>query len=74
MDSAIRLPVFAHVDRDAECLFKQTIGDNDTTIYHSHSFYEIFLIVSGTVTHYINGKNNSFIFQCNHLLSFRIPH
>ncbi len=58
MDSAIRLPVFAHVDRDAECLFKQTIGDNDTTIYHSHSFYEIFLIVSGTVTHYINGKTD----------------
>lgn len=58
METAIRLPVFAHVDKEAECLFKQTIGDNDTTIYHSHSFYEIFLIVSGTVTHYINGKTD----------------
>lgn len=58
MDLAVRLPAFAHVDREAECLFKQTIGDNDTTIYHSHSFYEIFLVVSGTVTHYINGKTD----------------
>jgi len=58
MDSAIRLPAFAHIDREAECLFKQITGDNDTTIYHSHSFYEIFLIVSGTVTHYINGKTD----------------
>jgi len=58
MDSAIRLPAFAHVDREAECLFKQTIGDTDTTFYHSHSFYEIFLIVSGTVTHYINGNTD----------------
>lgn len=57
MDSAIRLPAFAHVDRDAECLYMYRYGESDTDIvYHTHSFYEIFLVISGTITHYINGK------------------
>ena len=58
MDLAIRLPAAFHVDREAECLFKHTIGDSDTTIYHSHSFYEIFLVTSGSLTHFINGKKD----------------
>ena len=56
MNAAIRLSESFNVDKEAECLFEHYIGDNDSTVYHSHSFYEIFLVVSGTLTHYVNGK------------------
>lgn len=58
MDSIIRLPMIGNVDFDSECLYKFAFGDNDITIYHSHTYYEIFLVVSGFVTHFVNGKKD----------------
>lgn len=56
MESIVRLPMTGNVDFSAECLCKVAFGDNDVTIYHTHTYYELFLVVSGSVTHFINGK------------------
>ena len=43
-------------DADAQCLCKYVYGRTDRFFPHHHEFYEIFLIVSGTVEHWINGE------------------
>ena len=35
--------------------FTQTLGYMET-LYHGHSFYEVFYILSGNITHVVNGK------------------
>ena len=35
--------------------FTQTIGYIET-LYHGHTFYELFYVISGSITHIINGK------------------
>ncbi|MBR1970554.1 MAG: helix-turn-helix domain-containing protein [Clostridia bacterium] len=50
-----RLTVEECVDSEAECLYRYVYGANDIFFPHTHTFYEIFITVSGTVTHFING-------------------
>ena len=57
-DAPLRLTAAKNVDTDAECLYhiaRYTKSSNDSGV-HQHEFYEIFLTVEGTTTHYINGK------------------
>ena len=54
----LRLAAAKNVDAEAECLYHiahYTKSANDSGI-HQHEFYEIFLTVEGTTTHYINGE------------------
>ena len=50
-----RLTAESCVDSEAECLYRYVYGANDVFYPHCHDFYEIFITVSGTVTHFING-------------------
>lgn len=50
-----RLPASLNVDAEAECLYRYVYGANDIYNPHCHEFYEIFITISGTVTHFING-------------------
>jgi len=50
-----RLTEEKYVDMAAECLYQYVYGANDIFNPHCHDFYEIFITVSGTVTHWING-------------------
>jgi len=43
------------VDIEAQCLYRYVYGANDIFNPHCHDFYEIFITVTGTVTHFING-------------------
>ena len=40
----------------AQCRYYYVIGANDIFNPHRHEFYEIFITISGTVTHWINGR------------------
>ena len=40
----------------SQSLFKYVYGHKDRFFPHDHEFYEIFLIVKGTVEHWINGE------------------
>lgn len=40
---------------EAQCLYRFVQGVNDSFYSHRHEFYEIFITVSGTVRHRING-------------------
>ena len=44
-----------NVDMEAECLYQYVYGQTDKFYPHSHDFYEIFITISGVVTHQING-------------------
>lgn len=55
MEQYDRLPVSLNVDPQAQCLYRYVYGANDIYRPHNHEFYEIFITISGTVTHYING-------------------
>ena len=55
MDQYDRLPVSLNVDPQAQCLYRYVYGANDIYRPHNHEFYEIFITISGTVTHFING-------------------
>ena len=44
-----------NVDFEAECLFRFVKGAQDVFYPHAHDYYEIFLTVTGAVTHQING-------------------
>ena len=60
MEGIVRLPTLSNVDLEAECLYMYRYGEGDTNIvYHCHCYYEIFLTVSGSITHYINGVTES---------------
>ena len=50
-----RLTVKECVDIESQCLYRYVYGSNDVFFPHCHEFYEIFITVTGTVTHYING-------------------
>lgn len=50
-----RLPVAYNVDPVAECFYQYVYGSKDIFYPHCHEFYEIFITISGTVTHLING-------------------
>lgn len=50
-----RLLARLNVDPEAECLYQYVYGANDMFNPHCHEFYEIFITISGTVTHLING-------------------
>lgn len=55
MKNYTRLTPDSCIDIEAECLYRYVYGDNDVFFPHCHEFYEIFITVSGTVTHFING-------------------
>ena len=44
----------AALDMEAECRYHFISGANDKFSPHCHEYYEIFLTVSGTVTHWVN--------------------
>ena len=50
-----RFSVERCVDTEAECLYRFVNGAEDVFYPHCHDFYEIFLTISGTVTHLVNG-------------------
>jgi len=55
MENVKRLPLLNNVDIDAQCLYRYVYGAEDIFNPHCHTFYEIFITISGTVTHLING-------------------
>ena len=55
MNKFKRLEAKDCVDVEAQCLYEYIYGTNDIFNPHCHDFYEIFITVTGTVTHYING-------------------
>ncbi|MDY3845563.1 MAG: AraC family transcriptional regulator [Eubacteriales bacterium] len=50
-----RLRAEQNVDMESGCLYRYVYGADDIFNPHSHEFYEIFITVSGGVTHWING-------------------
>ena len=44
-----------HLDETTGFLLRQVYGETEKFIYHTHDYYELFLTVSGTITHYVNG-------------------
>ena len=56
MQECPRLPAAYNVDPVAECFYQYIYGSKDIYYPHSHSFMEIFITVSGTVTHFCNGE------------------
>lgn len=55
MDSAYRFPTTNNIDPIAGCWY-QYLSDRESVPYpHCHSFFEVFLTVSGVLTHHING-------------------
>ena len=50
-----RLKAEDNIDKESECLYQYVYGANDIFNPHCHDFYEIFITISGTVTHMING-------------------
>ena len=55
MEKYERLPASLNVDPEAECLYRYVYGANDIFKPHRHEYFEIFITISGTVTHFING-------------------
>lgn len=47
-----------HTDADTGCLCRYVRSDTERFRPHSHSFYEIFLMVKGRAMHLINGKEH----------------
>lgn len=45
-----------HLDLKTGFLLRQVYGETEKFIYHTHEFYELFLTVSNTIIHYVNGK------------------
>ena len=45
-----------HTDPDTGFLLRHIYGKTERFIMHTHDFYELFLIISGNVTHCINGE------------------
>lgn len=55
MDTYPRFTEASEFGPHAQCRYYYVIGANDIFNPHCHEFYEIFITVSGTVTHRING-------------------
>ena len=54
MEQYPRFSAERYVDAEAECLCHFVYGSNDFFNPHSHDYFEIFLTVSGSVTHWVN--------------------
>lgn len=54
-----RLRVEDCIDKEAGCFYRYVYGKEDIFDPHWHEFYEIFITISGTVIHQINGKTQS---------------
>lgn len=52
-----RLTAENNVDPIAECLYRFVNKGNDIFYPHNHDFFEIFIVLSGTASHFINGKD-----------------
>ena len=50
-----RLSVESCIDKEADCRYQYVYGTNDAFNPHCHDFYEIFVTISGIVTHEVNG-------------------
>lgn len=55
-DKVKRLLAKYHTDPESGFLLRHIYGKTERFILHTHDFYELFLIVSGNVSHYINGQ------------------
>ena len=68
MEEYPRYSVERCVDTEAECLYRFVHGSEEKRFApHRHDYYEIFLTISGTITHWINGvtqklPEGSFVF------------
>lgn len=56
MDAYPRFTELEEFGTRARCRYYYVIGANDIFNPHRHEFFEIFITVSGTVTHWINGR------------------
>ncbi len=54
-----RLRVEDCIDKEAGCFYRYVYGKEDIFDPHWHDFYEIFITISGTVIHKINGKTQN---------------
>lgn len=50
------LTAATQIDQGAECRYRYVYGANDIFYPHTHDYYEIFITLSGTVTHLVNGE------------------
>lgn len=55
MEKYPRFTAENNVDTESGCLYRFVHGANDIFNPHCHDYYELFMTVSGTVTHWING-------------------
>lgn len=58
MSEYTRLSAARNVDSEAECFYhiaRYTKSSDETVNAHCHEYYEIFLTVEGTTTHFVNG-------------------
>lgn len=55
MDSYPRFTQLDEFGPESQCHYHYVVGANDIFNPHRHEFYELFITVSGTVTHWING-------------------
>lgn len=55
MENIPRFRAENNIDMEAECLYRYVYGQDDKYFPHCHDYYEIFITISGTVTHQING-------------------
>lgn len=44
-----------NVDREAGCLYRYVYSSQDNIYAHCHDFYEIFIVASGEIVHWVNG-------------------
>ena len=50
------LTAATQIDPGTECRYRYIYGANDIFYPHTHDYYEIFITLSGTVTHLVNGE------------------
>ena len=50
-----RLLAAYHLDTEAECRLRHVKTQTERFVPHCHDYYEIFLTLGGTATHYVNG-------------------
>lgn len=55
MDKFPRLSAESCIDSEAGCIYQYVYGSSDIFNPHCHDFYEIFMTITGNVTHFING-------------------
>ena len=55
MEQFIKVNVTKDIDAVSGCSYRYVCGKNDIFFPHTHEHYEVFVTVSGTVHHWING-------------------